>query len=205
MRQKPMSSDESYQYWNKLWSNIACDLKKLKLEVESLKTDEQIESLALKSMLSDELEREKEAEMIRKYKKQHAPSLLKSQMITLCVHQGLSPEDTVAAQRKLMDSILGIYCFTKECAYTFEYFTEESGWNPHIHVVVPKIKSDGYVAQQLRRKNLENCYRIDVKTLSIGILGDYINGIKVDEKMEYVAKDIEFRQKHNLLNNYSYP
>lgn len=110
------------------------------------------------------------------------------------------------------------YKFIVNGKMTFEFYTE-SGWNPHIHIYTETDKQIGAIAQVLRRKFIEKSkwkiWNIDVKAGKPSYQAGYCDVpdgavpdgtentiIKCDAKMDYVAKDNEFRQQNNIKNSY---
>ena len=102
----------------------------------------------------------------------------------------------------------------------FEFYTKE-GWNPHIHLYTETSVQVGAIAQVLRRKFIEKSkwkiWNVDVKKGTADHQEGYIHArnscsavpegnenvvIKCDEKMEFVAKDNEFRRQNNIKNSY---
>ncbi len=97
-----------------------------------------------------------------------------------------------------------------------EFYTE-SGFNPHIHMIVKKnyldssVKTPSQIQQLLRRKYIENknnkpvygIYSVNVKKLPLNKGENYVNGLKQDSKLDNVEKDKKYRQVYGYGGLYS--
>jgi len=128
------------------------------------------------------------------------PEIVKCQLITISIDKHLSENDAVIKQYDIIQRIKDAnYKDLQSVRYTFEYFSK-TGFNPHIHIVCDKIKSNGQIAQLIRRKlkKVPEVYNIDVLALDFESADNYIRGLKKDDKMDDVDKDIEFRKDRNI-------
>lgn len=92
--------------------------------------------------------------------------------------------------------------------FNLEFYGKKSDEiHPHAHIL---IKGGGMDKSKIIRafsrhfkiqKNFIDIQRSEDEVLYLKRL-DYIKGIKKDEKMEYVQKDEEFREKHGILKYY---
>jgi len=181
---------ERYEQNVEMLKNIRRDCQRAGLGNDLL-TDQEIEETAMKFMKCDVDEIEGRKHAVNVYLKEHSPEHVKTQMITISVDQNLPPAEAVALQFKVMEKIkTANYKCLANVSYKFEYYTKE-GFNPHIHIVTDKIKSDGQVAQLIRRKlkDLPGAYRIFVNTLNYQAHADYLNGCKTTDKMFGVEQD----------------
>jgi len=129
------------------------------------------------------------------------PEQVKMQLITISIDKALSEMDAIKIQDKIIRMIRQAkYKCMGDTRFVFEYYAK-SGWNPHIHMVCDKHKTDGQLAQLIRRKlkyNVPEAYNIDVLTLDKIAADNYIEGNKQDDKMEDVKRDQKFREQHNI-------
>lgn len=190
---------DNYEYSRyKLWKKTFNEL--LDVLPQSYTEGTDYEALALKLAAHDTVERHIQQKQMSEYMKELNPDEVKTQLITICIDKELEPEKAIHIQYEVIDKIReASYKFMSSCSHRFEYFAQE-GWNPHIHIMTIKNKSDGQVSQQLRRKlkNISEVYRIHVSTLNYETHRKYINGEKSELKEEYMTKDSEFRTKHNI-------
>lgn len=129
-----------------------------------------------------------------------SPEQIKMQLITISIDKALSEMDAIKIQDKIITMIRQAkYKCMGETRYVFEYYAK-SGWNPHIHMVCDKNKTDGQLAQLIRRKliKISEAYNIDVLTLDKNAADNYIEGNKQEDKMEDVKRDQKFREQHNI-------
>lgn len=78
-------------------------------------------------------------------------------------------------------------------------------WNPHIHIVTKKMENAGTVAQLLRRKFIKpkwQVYRVHIKEEPEACARKYVEGEKVDEKIEDTIKDRQYREDNGLSHIY---
>lgn len=193
---------ERYQRYVDLFTTIRRDIENMSGISELSDTD--IEQLSLKLMKSDEDDLAEEKKKVNGYLKVHSPEQLKTQMITISIDQHLDPAEAVNIQFKCIEKIQKArYKFITEASHKFEYWSSE-GWNPHIHIVIEKNKTEGQVSQQIRRKlkDVPEVYRVHVSTLNYEAHQKYIKGDKTDKKEEYVKKDEVFREIHNIEDIY---
>ena len=190
-----------YRWWKSEFDALLRGLKPKEVD-ESIDWD----LTALRFVQSEEDIVAESAEKVRNHLKQHAPTQLKTQLITISIDKNLEPVDAVKVQYEVYDAIAGAeYKFLDNATATFEYHTDK-GFNPHIHIMTHKVKSDGQVAQQIRRKfkNNDKVYRVHVSTLNYQQHSAYMNGDKQEAKQEYVRKDEVFREIHNINNIFKF-
>lgn len=166
------------------------------------------EELALKLAASDVQEKKDTEEMVKEYAKANHPENIETQLITIMIDQKVDEEQAIHIQFQIIDLLKEAnYKFMSDCSHRFEYFTK-NGWSPHIHILTTKNTSDGKVAQPLRRKlmsgksSIDEVYRINISTLNFDAHRKYINGEKCESKTEYLEKDAEFKDKHNINDIY---
>jgi len=203
--QRPPTPFELYEQNVEMLTNIRRDCQRAGMGSDAM-TDEEIKETAMKFMKCDVDELEGRKHAVNVYLKEHSPEHVKSQMITISVDQKLTPTEAIEVQFTIIEKIkLANYKCLANVSHTFEYYTKE-GFNPHIHIVTDKIKSDGQVAQLIRRKlkDMPAAYRIFVNTLNYQAHTDYMHGDKTDEKMDYVEKDEIFREIHHIENIYKW-
>lgn len=160
--------------------------------------------MALKLAASDVKDLKEEQERVTEYMKIHAAESIKTQLITIMIDQKVDEQEAIHIQFQIIDVLKEAnYKFMGEVSHKLEYFTK-NGWSPHIHIMTLKNISDGKVAQPIRRKLMEGktkipeVYRIQVSSLNYEAHSKYISGEKTELKEEFVAKDTEFRDKHNI-------
>jgi hypothetical protein len=169
-------------------------------------TNAEIEEMALKFMKTEEDMYADDKAKVNYFLKKHSPEQVKTQMITLSIDQKLDPAKAVEIQFDVIEKIkkANYKCFSN-VSHKFEYYTK-TGFNPHIHIVLDKNKSDGQVSQLIRRKlkDVPEVYRVHVSTLHYQAHHAYIQGIKTDEKHEFVQKDEVFREIHQIQEIYNW-
>ena len=129
-----------------------------------------------------------------------SPEQIKMQLITISIDKNLSELDAIEIQQRIIKMIRQAkYKCMGETRYVFEYFGK-SGWNPHIHMVCDKNKTDGQLAQLIRRKlkKVSEAYNIDVLSLDKTAADNYIEGNKAEDKMDDVKRDRQFRERYNV-------
>lgn len=102
---------------------------------------------------------------------------------------------------KVIETIIA-FDWIKSCTAKFEYF-RENGEHPHCHFLIElsysisksKVLEKIWAAKGIKKVCLKKSF-IDYK-IAADYHSDYVNGIKVKEKMKYVEKDIHWR----LINN----
>lgn len=169
-------------------------------------TEDELEEIAMKIMKSDEDVVHEEKNRVNKYLKENSPEQVKSQMITISIDQNLEPAKALEIQFKVIEKIKSAnYKCLQNVSHKFEYWSD-AGWNPHIHIVSDKNKSDGQVAQLIRRKlkDMPEAYRIYVNTLTYEIHSQYIKGQKAVIKQVYLIKDDSFREIHQIEDIYNW-
>ena len=169
-------------------------------------TDAEIQEMALKFMKAEEDIYADNKKKVYSYLKQYSPEQVKTQMITLSIDQKLDPAKAVEIQLDVIEKIkkANYKCFSN-VSHKFEYYTK-TGFNPHIHIVLDKNKSDGQISQLIRRKLKDNpeIYRVHVCTLHRQAHDAYMQGDKTDEKHEFVKKDEVFREIHQIQDIYNW-
>lgn len=128
-----------------------------------------------------------------------------TQMITFALHQGLTEEEAIKAQRNIVASIKKAnYKWLINAQIKFEYYSAEKKWNPHVHLLVDKTTRVSQVRQQIYRKFMEgkkaepNVYNTDVTECKDDSQRNYLKGNKQEAKLENVLLDIEFREKYDI-------
>lgn len=96
-------------------------------------------------------------------------------------------------------------------------FNTKTGFNPHIHIVCKKnyessMKCSGiqqacqrkFQKEYKGRKNKVNyeIYNVNVRQLPVTAGEDYVNGLKQDNKQEYLDKDKRYREEFGYDNLY---
>lgn len=200
-----------YGSWgNRFTGDCAEDLSRervafLEGEKEYL-TDAEIKEMALKFMKTEEDNLADDKSRVNHFLKKYSPEQVKTQMITLSIDQKLDPAKAVAIQFEVIEKIkkANYKCFSN-VSHKFEYYTK-TGFNPHIHIVLDKNKSDGQISQLIRRKLKDNpeVYRVHVSTLHYQAHHDYIQGKKTEEKHEFLEKDEVFREIHQIQDIYNW-
>jgi len=202
---KYISMTNNYEYSRyKLWKKSFNEL--LEVLPKSYTEDTDYEALALRLAAHDTVERHVQQKQMSEYMKAQNPDKVKTQLITICIDKELEPEKAIHIQYEVIDKLReASYKFMSSCSHRFEYFAKE-GWNPHIHIMTEKSKTDGQVAQAIRRKlqNISEVYRVHVSTLNFEAHQKYINGEKSELKDEYMNQDSEFRLKHNINEIYTW-
>ena len=106
------------------------------------------------------------------------------------------------AQREVIEELRKAdYAWLIEAKAVFEYYSKDK-WNPHLHICVKRSVKEAVIRQHLARKfknKKHGVYRFDVeKHKEYRTAEEYIHGRKVDEKLDGVKKDKEFRQAHSI-------
>lgn len=166
-------------------------------------SDLDLDKVRIQFKASAQLARERETNEVNKMVRGlKSPDELQTQLITLSVDQGLTPENAILAQKKAIALIKqSKYKWIQNASYTFEYFSKE-GWNPHIHIKTDRKQFDSQIAQMLRRKKIPSIYNINVSSKTEDIHTAYIMGDKKETKREAVEKDGAFREMHGLPDFY---
>lgn len=89
--------------------------------------------------------------------------------------------------------------------YTIEFYGQELQLHPHIHILINHVMSPARVIRDFSRKFKIAKNFIDVKpglSASLDTRMNYIQGIKIDDKMPQVIKDREMRESLGLKNYY---
>ena len=194
---------ERYEHWRNQFLYILAECKDAGIEPPENLCDNYKE-LALKCMQAEEDELECERKLVSGHQQVHAPQQIKTQMITISIDQKLAKDECVKLQHEIIEVIRSSeYKCMSDVSHKYEYYTKE-GWNPHIHIVTMKHKSDGQVAQLIRRKLKDKAgvYRIYVNTLNYKAHKAYLSGEKQEDKMEYVIQDDTFREINGIDDLY---
>lgn len=145
----------------------------------------------------------------RKWTPKDTDSGLKYMFITLNYSNDLSLNQIMVETSRIIN--LPIISPSK-VTYCYERFTKE-GEHTHVHMLV-ELNKTGTVAMSkflddvYKKKSLKSLLKVDYKfswakdfnkrCQSRAVCLAYIMGNKIDEKMENVGKDLEFRQNNNL-------
>lgn len=126
------------------------------------------------------------------------------QLITLCIDKDYKQVPKLALE--IISVIRNTnYSFIEDGYACVEVHGSDGAFNPHIHIVTKKVKRNGVVAQNLRRKfqvPKYQIYRVDVKELPYNIAWDYVGGTKTDVKLAQSIKDIEWRKENGIESLY---
>lgn len=199
--------DRNYCYWKGVFDFVLNESPHKKFPDawgENFDPDKAALALAAKELEQKQIRQN----TCKEYMKQTASAILKTQLITIMIDKEVDESNAIHIQLEIIDKLKEAnYKFLSDVSHRFEYFTQE-GWNPHIHILTLKNISDGRGAQQIRRKLMESknkideVYRVHFSTLNYERHSKYINGEKCELKAEYLAKDAEFRKKHNINDIY---
>lgn len=168
---------------------------------EPTMTEEEFEEMMIQWEVSDQLIKEKRMQRVRDEKRKQG--ILSTQLITICFDQKVQLEQVVEYQNELISKIQKAkYNYLDEAKARFEYYGSE-GYNPHIHIVTNKVKTDGAVAQSIRRKcemvftGNNPVYRVNVVSGKDDRHLKYIDGDKSNQD-ELMKKDNEVREKFKI-------
>lgn len=103
---------------------------------------------------------------------------------------------------KVIETIIS-FDWIKSCTAKFEYF-RENGEHPHCHFLIElsysisksKVLEKIWATKGIKKVCLKKSF-IDYK-IAADYHGDYVNGIKAANKMQYVEKDIAWRKINNI-------
>lgn len=148
------------------------------------------------------MERKRTQEVNEKVRQYHIQHTNEGVLITVCIDQKIEGIDAVEAQQAVIKELQNAnYMWLIEAKAVFEYYSKDK-WNPHIHICVKRSVKESVIRQHLARKfknKKHGVYRFDVeKHKDYSTAEEYIHGRKVDEKLDSVKKDKEFRQAHSI-------
>lgn len=126
--------------------------------------------------------------------------------ITVSINKEQQPPDVALLMEKFVSKHK--YSQDIEC-FTFEFTNAEMEYHPHIHILLNGSKSPqkGNIIRDFSR-----CFKIDknfvdIQTSNNPLLYEtrrkYVQGEKDSIKEKQVKRDMEIREKHNLLSYYS--
>lgn len=146
----------------------------------------------------------------------HAAHNTEGYLITLSIDQKQSEAEAVASQNAIVGDFRKANYQWLVCAKAvYEYWGHTDAaraenmntnlkWNPHIHLLVKKTVKKSKIEQQLAlkfmKKKKHGVYHFDVRQLPYADGEEYINGGKIEEKMDGVDADRNTREKYNLAD-----
>jgi len=157
---------------------------------------------------SEEYKRERE----REFEKRRTGGC-KSVIFTFSLDNDMNPEDTI----KNMHNILALlrikdYKFLdKSAIVTFEFYSSEKKWNPHIHVYNDLLLKPSHSAQRLHNffvKNDKNRKKYSIYNVNARQgnskyqLGYVMDHDKKEDKIENNKMDEDFRETHNIPDSF---
>lgn len=146
-------------------------------------------------------------------------SLIEGKLITVSIDQGFEIDleyclSIVERLRKL--SRCETTKYLAGSTLTFEFFSKDKenplvdNYNPHFHLSVETSTPLGKVKLPIKRiflpeKNPKKwkMYWLDGRVRTLKETMDYVEGFKAEEKLEFVAKDREFKKKIGVDNTYT--
>jgi len=162
--------------------------------------------------IAAEAKRERIRIMKEAYHSAHNPE---GCLITLCIDQKQSEAEAVASQNAIVEDLRKSNYQWLVCAKAvYEYWGHTDAasaenlstnlkWNPHIHILVKKTCKLSVIRQHLARKfkdKKHGIYIFDVRKLNWFAGEEYINGGKIEEKLDGVDGDRITREKYNLAD-----
>ena len=151
-------------------------------------------------------------EALNEYHKAHTAEGV---FITLSIDQKQSVSEAIDSQKSIVDDLRKAnYSWLVDARAVFEYWGKSDAhknhdcsnlnWNPHVHIIVRKSGKLSVIRQHLARKFIEKkrhgVYIFDVKSLPYQDGAEYLEGDKIDVKMDGVSMDRTTRKENNVLD-----
>ena len=180
---------------------------------DDTKKNEFIEDTFIKSPVIERARKDKiRHEALNEYHKAHTAEGV---FITLSIDQKQSVSEAIDSQKSIVDDLRKAnYSWLVDARAVFEYWGKSDAhknhdcsnlnWNPHVHIIVRKSGKLSVIRQHLARKFIEKkrhgVYIFDVKSLPYQDGAEYLEGDKIDVKMDGVSMDRTTRKENNVLD-----